>query len=170
VLLAILPLFATACGSSGGGAGAPRTKVVAGPGFRFSAPQDWRVGRTETSAAAHSPADRRTAVSAVVYRLGRPYEPSEFEAAAKELDAVAGKLARAANGTVTASETTTVADRKVRAYRFTAREDGRSTQDRVGFVLAGKREVQLLCVAPAGGGDPDGACGLLFSSFTLTGG
>jgi hypothetical protein len=33
-------------------------------------------------------------------------------------------------------------------------------------VLQGKREYQLLCRAPAGAGDPDGACALLYASFT----
>jgi hypothetical protein len=34
-------------------------------------------------------------------------------------------------------------------------------------VLVDKLEYQLLCRLGAGGGDPAGACALLFSSFTL---
>ncbi|HET7573160.1 MAG TPA: hypothetical protein VFJ77_10900 [Gaiellaceae bacterium] len=123
-------------------------------------PQGWRVARTATSARA---ASGESSVSAVRYRLGKAYSADEFAAAAKELDGVAAKLARAAGGAVESSETTTVAGRRVRAYRF----GGGGKTHRVGFVLDGRREVQLLCTAPSGAADPDGACSLLFSSFTL---
>ena len=60
--------------------------------------------------------------------------------------------------------------RRIRAYRFSAKRSGDGAYaDRVGFVLDGKREVQLLCEAPAAAGDPEGACALLFASFRLTG-
>ena len=62
--------------------------------------------------------------------------------------------------TRTESKTTTVDGGKIRAYRFEAK----GLQTRVGFVLRGKREYQLLCQASSG--DPDGACALLFSSFS----
>jgi hypothetical protein len=105
-----------------------------------------------------------------VYRLAKPYTPERFGAAVKELDGVAAELARKAGGAITSAETTTVGGRKIRAYRFTAHStDGERYEDRVGFVLSGTREVQLLCQAPAGANDPDGACGLLFKSFALTG-
>jgi len=144
---------------------------VGGPGFRFAAPAGWRVSRTPTSVTARPRAGSSTLVSAEVYRLGKPYSPDEFDAAAKELDGVAARLARAAGGTVTSSETTTVAGRKIRAYRFTAAPGGGdSFDDRVGFVLVGRREVQLLCQAPSGGGDADGSCALLFDTFSLNGG
>ncbi len=168
--LLIVALFAVSCGPSAGVV-APTvsaTKIVRGPGFRFTAPAGWRVAHSPTSATARSPG-ATALVSAEVYRLGRPYSPDQFAAAAKELDGVAAKLALAAGGEVTASETIVVAGRKVRAYRFTATSSGSGpAADRVGFVLAGKREVQLLCQAPAGGGDVDGACGLLFDTFSLT--
>ncbi|HVS85186.1 MAG TPA: hypothetical protein VHD91_06110 [Gaiellaceae bacterium] len=103
-------------------------------------------------------------MSAQLYRLGKAYSPSEFAAAAKELDRVAGRLAAAAGGKVTSSQTTTVAGRRIRAYDFSSSHGKR----RIGFVLDGKREMQLLCEAPDGG-DPDGACALLFGTFRLTG-
>lgn len=168
--LVILALFAASCGGSGndgGTAGSERTKVVRGPGFHFTAPAGWHVGRTARSVRATRPGDAHAAVSATVYRLGKPYSPGEFDAAAKELDGVAARLAGAAGGAVTSSETTTVAARKVRAYRFTADDTGAPTEDRVAFVLSGRREVQLLCVAPKDERDPDGACTLLFDTFTL---
>lgn len=118
--------------------------------------------------AVRSPGDPPVLVSAVVYRLGKPYTPDQFGAATKELDGVAAKLARAAGGSVTARETTTVDGRRIRAYRFTATFSGRPYEDRVGFVLSGRREVQLLCQAPAGADDPAGACARLFDSFSLS--
>jgi hypothetical protein len=171
VLLLILPLSAVSCGSSGNGAETTATRVVHGPGFRFTAPADWKVAGTATSASARPSAGSSTLVSADVYRLGKTYSPDEFGAAARELDGVAARLARAAGGEVTSSETTTVAGRKIRAYRFTAKPaGGDSLDDRVGFLLVGKREVQLLCQAPSGGGDPEGSCALLFDTFSLTDG
>ena len=143
------------------------TKQVTGPGFAFSVPAGWRVSHTDRSAKAQSGDARPAIVFAAAYRLGKAYAPAQFEAAAKELDGVAAKLAAAAGGTVTSSETTTVDGMKVRAYRFTATAHGGSYADRVAFVLHGKREVQLLCQAPAGASDPGGACALLFSSFSL---
>ena len=48
-----------------------------------------------------------------------------------------------------------VAGEKIRAYRFGTM--------RIGFVLAGKREYQLLCENRGA----RGACALLFKSFTV---
>ncbi|HET7566422.1 MAG TPA: hypothetical protein VFJ91_00395 [Gaiellaceae bacterium] len=170
-VLLIVPLFAAACGSSGGASttASASARTVTGPGFRFSVPAGWRVRHDAQGANARSPGNPAALVSAATFRLGKTYAPADFAAATKELDGVAARLARAAGGTVTESETTTVDGRKVRAYRFDAKPNGAGAYaDRVGFVLAGKREVQLLCQAPADAGDPDGACALLFSSFTLT--
>lgn len=141
-----------------------------GPSFRFSAPLTWTIHRSGTSASAQAPGSTTATVSAAVYRLARRYTPDRFAEAAKELDGVAAELARKAGGKVTARETTTVDGHKIRAYRFTARRmQGTRYENRVGFVLAGKREVQLLCQAPAGAGNRDGACALLFRTFRLTG-
>jgi hypothetical protein len=117
--------------------------------------------------AARRPGDSQgPLVSATAYRLVRPYSAAQFSRAAKELDKVAAKLARASGGTVTERVTTTVDGQKIRAYRFTSHPAGRpSTDDRVGFLLEGRHEYQLLCRAPAGSGDLDGACALLFGSF-----
>lgn len=171
LIILIVPLFAVSCGSSG--KPAPRsvaTQVVRGPGFRFSAPAAWHVSHTARAAVVQRASDGSALVSASLYRLGRAYTPDRFDTAAKELDKVAARLAKAANGAVTSSETTTVEGRKIRAYRFTSHPaSGGSYANRVGFVLEGKREVELLCQARAGEGDPAGACSLLFSSFTLTG-
>jgi hypothetical protein len=105
----------------------------------------------------------KAVVSATTFALLRRYRPSLFDKVVTELDRNAEKLAAQAHGTLTERVTTTVAGRKIRAYRYTA--GGYST--RIGFVLDGKREVQLLCRAPTGTLDPDGACALVFHSFTL---
>jgi len=156
--LALLFILA-ACG------GSPKTapvkvSVVRGPGFGFSAPPGWATRRSGGVVEARS---GKAVVSATTFTLLRRYEPSLFGKVVAELDRNAQKLAAQARGTLTERVTTTVAGRKIRAYRYTA--GGYST--RIGFVLDGKREVQLLCRAPSGTPDPDGACALLFHSFKL---
>lgn len=94
-------------------------------------------------------------VSVTTFPLVKPYDPANFAAAAKELDRVAAQLAKQAGASISQSETVTVANREVRAYRY--------ADKRIGFVLVGKREYQLFCARAAS------ACDLLFSSFTLSG-
>ena len=106
-------------------------------------------------------------MSATAFTLLKPYSPKLFALAAKELDKVAANLAAQAHGTLTESATVTVDGRRIRAYRLTVRPtSGKAYDERIGFVLQGKHEYQLLCRAPAGAGDPDGACALLYASFT----
>jgi hypothetical protein len=147
----------------GGSTKAPHesTRLLRGPGFHFSVPAGWSVHRGNGFLAAKK---GRSQVSATTFTLLKPYDPALFGKVAAELDRNAAKLASQAHGTLTEKTTTTVAGRKVRAYRYTAA--GYDT--RLAFVLQGKREVQLLCRAPAGSADPDGACSLLFRSFALT--
>ena len=102
-------------------------------------------------------------VSATTFTLLKRYDPALFDKVAAELDRNAEKLAAQAHGTLTEKTTVTVGGSKVRAYRYTAG----GFETRIGFVLVGKHEVQLLCRAPAGTPDPSGACSLLFSSFRL---
>jgi len=93
-------------------------------------------------------------VSVTTYTLQKPYSPALFAAAAKELDGVAAKLAAAAGMALREKQTVDVAGEKIRAYRFGTM--------RIGFVLVGTREYQLLCDNPGGA-----ACALLFKSFTV---
>jgi len=95
-----------------------------------------------------------------VFTLLKPYRPALFDAAAKELDGVAERLAAQAGETLSERGTTTVDGKQIRAYRFGT--------TRIGFVLDGAREFQLLCRMPPDGKDADGACGLLFSTFSVT--
>jgi len=167
VFCLIVPLLVIACGSTASPTPVTtqvKAQTIHGPGFEFETPATWRLGHTLTSASARSRAVTPATVSAQLYRLGKAYSPSEFAAAAHELDRVAKRLVSAAGGTISRSETTTVAGRQIRAYRFNSSHG----QSRLGFLLDRKQEVQLLCQAPAGG-DPDGACALLFATFRLTG-
>ena len=103
--------------------------------------------------------------------LLKSYSPALFTRVAQELDGVAAKLAAQSRGKLTERATTTVDGRRIRAYRFTGRPaTGAAYAERIGFVLQGKREYQLLCQAATGAGDPGGACALLFASFRLASG
>jgi hypothetical protein len=145
--------------SACGGGTAPKpvsTRVLHGPGFSFSVPGGWKTSRSDRAAAARS---GKALVSATTFPLLKPYRPALFPAATKELDGVARKLAAQAGQSLTEQQTTTVDGKRIRAYRFGT--------TRIGFVLDGKREFQLLCRLPPGGEDADGACGLLFSTFSV---
>jgi hypothetical protein len=152
---AVLPFallfILSGCGGSSQKSG-PTGTGVRGPGFRFEVPAGWTVRRQAGAVTAHHGGQL---VSVTRFSLRKPYDPGRFDEVAKTLDSVADRLAKAAGSTLSESETTTVADRKVRAYRYGTR--------RIGFVLDGRREFQLFCTQT---GD---ACDLLFSSFTLTG-
>ena len=122
-------------------------------GFAFEAPRGWAVALKASSASArHGSA----VVSVTRFPLREPYDQSQFDRAAKTLDAVAVRLAKASGTRIAKAETVTVAHRQTRAYTYGGR--------RIGFVLAGRDEYQLFCAQAAGS-----ACDLLFSSFTLTG-
>jgi hypothetical protein len=163
VAKAFLPLAVLFILSGCGGSGkrvehAPQG--VRGSGFTVQVPQGWRVSRRPNRLAARK---GDALVSVTQFPLVKAYDPAKFAAVAKELDGVARALAARTGGTLTESATATVAGRKIRAYRYTRGD----SQLRLGFVLEGKREFQLLCQAPAARDDPDGACTLLFDSFTL---
>ncbi len=92
------------------------------------------------------------------FRLLKSYDPARFAAAANELDGVAARLAVQAGGKLTESTTSVVAGRKIRSYRF----ESKGVPTRIGFVLFGKSEYQLVC-----SGNTGSPCDLLFSSFTV---
>jgi hypothetical protein len=127
------------------------TRVVLGRGFSFSAPVGWKTSRTPRAVTVQGAGSR---VSVTTYTLQKPYIPALFAAAAKELDRVAAKLAAAAGTALTEKQTVDVAGERVRAYRFGSM--------RIGFVLRGKQEYQLLC------DNVGDACALLFKTFTVS--
>jgi hypothetical protein len=126
-------------------------------GFSFSVPKGWR---STVSTRVVRAASGRAEVSVQTFPLLRPYRPTEFAAVTRELDRDAQRLAEQAGKPLAARETTTVAGMKIRAYRYGT--------TRIGFVLVDKREYQLLCRLGSGGSDPDGACAMLFASFSLS--
>jgi hypothetical protein len=150
----VLLFILSACGS-GTRPQADSTRVLHGQGFNFSIPQDWRSSIANGIVAAHGGS---ASVSVRIFTLVKPYDPARFAAAAKELDGIASKLAAEAGTTVASRQTTTVGGEKVRAYTYDA--------TKIGFFLAGRREYQLLCRLGRGGEDSDGACALLFASFS----
>ena len=108
---------------------------MTGPGYRYLLPAG----------------ARRRDVAVTVFRLRKPYDPSQFAAAARVMDGIAAKLG------ATGGETLTVAGRKARAYALPGGK-------RIGFVLVGRSEYQLYCSHAA-----SGACSLLFDSFVTVG-
>jgi hypothetical protein len=129
--------------------------VLHGAGFRFSVPEAWQSSTAKGVVAARSGG---AAVSVRTFTLVKRYDPARFDAAAKELDGIAAKLASAAGATLAEKQTTTVGGERIRAYRFAS--------TRIGFFLTGRREYQLLCRLAPDGTDRDGACALLFASFS----
>lgn len=123
-----------------------------GDGFSFQIPSGWEVERPRDAVVARRGG---AVVSVTRFPLLKPYDPSRFDAVAKELDRLARQLAQRAGTPLSSGATVEVAGRKIRAYRYGDR--------RIGFVLEGRREYQLYCVQPGA------ACDLLFSSFTLAG-
>jgi hypothetical protein len=169
ILAIVLPLGLAACGGASKNAKPAGQSVVKGLGFQFVAPAGWTTKATGAAMEARPAAAAGAAlVSATAFALLKPYSPSLFARVAKELDRVAAKLAAQSRSSLAESKTITVDGRRVRAYRLTVHPaSGPSFDERIGFVLHGKKEYQLLCRAPVGAGDPDGACALLYSSFKI---
>lgn len=157
---ALVPLtllfILAACGGGAQSKAAP-ARVLHGTGFSFSAPKAWR---STISARIVRASAGGSEVSVRTFPLLKPYRPAEFAAVTKELDRDAEHLAAQAGKPLETRETTTVAGMKIRAYRYGT--------TRIGFVLVDRLEYQLLCRLGPDGSDPDGACAMLFSSFTLT--
>jgi hypothetical protein len=155
-LVPVALLFILAACGGGARTQVASTRVLHGHGFSFSVPKTWRstVSGREATAAKGG-----VAVSVQRFLLTKPYRPAEFAAVTKELDRTAAELASQARTPLVLRETTTVAGRRIRAYRYGT--------IRIGFVLVDKLEYQLLCRFGKGDRDRDGACAMLFSSFSL---
>lgn len=134
----------------------PDVRQLAGDGFAFQVPAEWRVERSARSLGARG---HSQLVSVTIFRLARPVTPALRAKAAAELDRVARQLAAQEGGRVERERTETVAGREARVYDI-ARSAG---NERIAFVLVGRREYELYCR----GTGP--ACETLFSSFTLSG-
>lgn len=131
-------------------------QAVAGPGFRFTAPDGWKTTRTRNGVTV---ADDGRLVEVSTFPLARSYDAALFSAVAKELNARMETLAKTSGGTVTAGRPVTVAGIRSHSYRI----DSDGMIDEYVFVLRGKREYQLLCRRRPS--DSDDHCKLLSTSF-----
>lgn len=131
-----------------------------GPGYAFEAPTGWTVTRAkDTIAAASGSVDR---VEVRTFKLIRPYEPTHFGEAVRELDDVIAGIAEQLEGKVTSRRTVVVDGRKSRSYVIAY--GGDKTQE-ITFVLRGRSEHQLLCRRKASAADD--FCRTLLESFAL---
>ncbi|MGH3103907.1 MAG: hypothetical protein ACRDN6_07425 [Gaiellaceae bacterium] len=136
-------------------------QTAAGTGYRFEAPQDWRLERAGRTLSAVS-GDGRAAVSVTTFRLARPYRTELRPEVFRELDRVADELAGKLGGAVQESSDVTVGGLRGRHYRFSGASDGTR---RIAFVLQGRREFQLLCRFADVADEP--VCEQLLASFRL---
>lgn len=159
-----LALLVAGCGGGGKTQAEEDGRKVPGPGFTFTVPKSWTI--TLASRAAVVRRDENTLVSVTVLPLHRRYTPDLFPKVVPELDGVAAKLAAKLHGRVAARETVVVDGGRARQYDIAYERDGTKLVDRVGFVLRGKSEYQLLCRWEALEGVSP-ACGQLVRTFRI---
>jgi hypothetical protein len=151
------------CGGGGHKASASDVKTVTGGGYRFSAPSSWSVRRTGRQVTATSgPVDL---VGVTEFTLARPFRSALWTKAVPALNRTAAGLAAQLGGEVRTRATVVVAGHRARQYEIAYSGAGKRLVERTAFVLAGRREFQLLCRFERGG--DDGACRTLFNSFRL---
>jgi hypothetical protein len=161
--LAAAVIVLAGCGGGGHKASATDVQTVAGGGYRFSAPSSWSVHRAGRQVTATSGAVDLVGVT--TFTLARRYRPQLGTKAVPALDRTAAALAAQLGGKVRTRETVVVAGRRARRYDIDYRRAGKALVERTAFVLAGRREHQLLCRFAEGG--DGGPCRTLFSSFRL---
>jgi hypothetical protein len=154
-----------ACGGgANGGQPSPSGQVVRGDGYVFSGPDGWKLSQTPQGATL-TPASRgESLVSVTTFRLVRPFRSAAWSRAEHELDGVADRLARQLGGGVQSRETLGTG---VREYLLAYERKGAKLNQRIRFVLRGRREYELLCRWKAADGEPS-ACGQLLTSFRLS--
>jgi hypothetical protein len=161
--LAAAVIVLAGCGGGGHKASVADVQTVGGGDYRFSAPSSWSVHRAGREVTATSgPVDL---VGVTIFTLARSYRPELWTKAVPALDRAAAALAAQLGGEVRARATVVLAGRRARRYDIDYRRNGKALVERTAFVLAGRREHQLLCRFESGGGD--GPCRTLFSSFRL---
>ena len=107
-------------------------------------------------------------VAVAVFRLAKPFRPALWDEAVRELNDVAARLAERLGPTalVARSDSATLDGRRARSYVITYGREGRAMEDRVVFVLRGRREYQLTCRVLVDEDDADvEACDELKRSF-----
>jgi hypothetical protein len=156
--LAAALIVLAGCGGGGHKASAD-LRTVAGGGYRFSVPSSWSVHRGVRQVTATS--GRVDLVGVNDFTLARPYRPPLWAKAVPALNRTAAGLAAQLGGEVRTRATVVIAGNRARQYEI----NYKGLVERTAFVLAGRREFQLLCRFERGG--DDGACRTLFSSFRL---
>lgn len=112
--------------------------------------------------------DGPESVAVAVFRLAKPFRAELWEEAVGELNDVAARLAERLGSTalVVRSGSATLDGERARSYVIAYRRDGRALQDRVVFLLRGRREYQLTCRILVDEDDADvEACDELKRSF-----
>ena len=134
---AALVLVLVAVAGCGGRSSA---QTVNGEGFSFTAPGGWRVHATQHAVTA-APAHGNELLWVSVSRLRRPYRPSIWPRAMRELDAVAAGLAQQLDeGTVTSRRTVKLAGLPGRSYDLSYLGKGGDLVERIVFLLEHRRE------------------------------
>ena len=157
--LAAAAILLAGCGGEGHKASASDDRTVAGGGYRFSAPSSWSVHRGVRQVTATSgPVDL---LGVNDFTLARPFRPPLWTKAVPALNRTAAGLAAQLGGEVRTRATVVIEGHRARQYEI----HYKGLVERTAFVLAGRREFQLLCRFERDG--DDGPCRTLFSSFRL---
>ena len=157
-LLGVAVVVATGCGGSH-----VASKPIAGRGYSFETPANWTVVRTQRTVQVSRGVKL---VSVTRFPLLRAYRPELWPKVVVEIDRSAAELAAGQKGSVSSRATLTIAGLRARRYDIAYARGGKRLTERVGFVLHGKTEYELLCRFERG--KDSAACDLLFRSFRLT--
>jgi predicted Zn-dependent protease len=142
-----------------GGSGKRQGEIVAGTGFRFSAPAGWTVQRSAGSVTA---ARGDVFVRVSTFPLAKPYSAGLFAKVASELRLRMSALAAQSGGKVEGTGEVIAAGIRAHVWRIGTGGD----LDEYTFVLKGRREYQLLCRRSANG--DDAPCKQLVTTFRLS--
>jgi hypothetical protein len=157
-------VLAATGGCGGGGGRTGELQRVSGTGYSFSGPAEWEVERSGGTLSASAGNDL---VSVTVFRLARPYRPDLWEQAVPELDRAARALATRLSGRLEKLRTLVIAGRRARGYEISYARAGDRFVERGAFLLAGRREYQLVCRIEAVEDGEHPACRTLFVTFRL---
>jgi hypothetical protein len=149
-------LILSACGGSAEPKVQTSWQTVQGHGFRFQAPQGWKVATAAKRTTATHDADL---VQVATYPLVKPYTDDLFGKVAVELRARMEDLARQSGERVRGAKTVTANGERAHMFEL---GDGDHV-DEYTFVLEGKREYLLLCRRPEG--KQTDYCARLITSF-----
>ena len=136
---------------------------MTGEGYAFSVPGNWTMTRTARSREASHGIE---VVSVTRFPLLRTYRPALWSEVVPEIDRSAAGIASDQHGVVTGRATVTIAGEQARRYDVAYERDGKRLVERLGFVLHGRIEYELLCRFERG--KSASGCALLFGSFRLT--